>query len=248
MTRARSWLIGRAALVTSCAVLAACGTKTETQHASAEEHGRVLFSAPTASPSQSNAFACSTCHSVAPTGADTSRAWPGAALGGVTARASFWGGRERDLLRSINDCRTAFMDAPSPWTTEDEDARALYAYLAMLQGDATPFSFTLREGPVADVRPLDAARGESAYARACQTCHGTLHDGGGRLASFIPALPDEVLMQHAGLGLSAESTRGIFLRKIRRGGADAQGQSMPPFSTEALPDEDVAGLMAHFGL
>jgi thiosulfate dehydrogenase len=234
-----------ACVVVVAAASAACGTKTVTDHASAEDHGRELFSDHAASPSASNPFSCANCH---PSAGTTGRIFSGGMLAGVTTRTSFWGGAENDLLRSINDCRASFMDAPAPWTTDDDDANAMYAYLQSLAGPADPIAFTLVEPPVADVMPGDANAGAITFGAACKQCHGELHSGNGRIASFVPALPDEVIAQHASLNLTPVALRGVFVQKIRRGGADTPGQSMPPFSKETLADEDVAGLVALFGL
>jgi thiosulfate dehydrogenase len=234
-----------AVVMVAAAASAACSTKTVTDHASAEDHGRALFSDHAASPSASNPFSCASCHP----GAGTSgHIFAGGMLAGVTTRTSFWGGRENDLLRSINDCRASFMDAPAPWTEDDEDARAMYAFLESLTGPPDAIPFTLVEPPVADVMPGDAAAGTITFGGACKPCHGELHSGNGRVASFVPALPDEVIAQHASLNLTPVALRGVFVQKIRRGGADTPGQSMPPFSKEALSDDDVAGLVALFGL
>ena len=248
-TSARSSSHARAAVLAialaGASLTAACGTKMETDHARAADHGRALFSDRAASPSASNPFSCATCH---PGGDVPSHLFAGGSLAGVTTRTSFWGGRENDLLRSVNDCRASFMDAPAPWTADDDDARAMYAFLSTFGGPPDPVAFTLDEPPIADILPGDADHGAIVFAAACKTCHGTLHDGTGRVASFVPALPDEVIAQHAPLGLSAVALRDVFVQKIRRGGADTPGQSMPPFSRETISDDDVAGLVAMFGL
>ena len=234
------------AILASCFVLAACssGRTTDKGRGSAVEHGRALFDDRRASPNASNAFSCGTCHRAEKTFA---RIDPGGALGGVTSRRSFWAGQRVDLLEAINDCRTFFMDAPRPWTVEDEDARATYAFLAQLPpspSDRIPFTLV----PAADLPRGDPKRGSSAYALACKGCHGTLHEGVGRLTTFIPLLPDEVIKEHAAIAApGSPALRLVFVSKIR-GGAFRSGGSMPPFSREALADEDVAGILALFAL
>ena len=216
-------------------------SSTDTPHGSAVDHGRALFADPKASPSQSNTFACATCHRGEQA---TTSIQPGAPLGGVTARRSFWGGQRLDLLESVNDCRTFFMDARAPWTRDDEDARAMYAYLSQLPPTSTePARFTV-VSPSA-LPPGDAKRGAIAYDLACKTCHGTAHDGAGRLATFIPSLPDEVVREHS--SLAPADLRLVFIGKARMG-AFRGGGSMPPFSREVLVDEDLAGILAYFGL
>jgi mono/diheme cytochrome c family protein len=214
------------------ASLAGCSSskQTETVHADAVEHGRALFDDPKASPSVSNVFACGTCHrSGEASSADISRLDPGAPLGGVTMRRSFWGG--------------------APWTTDDEDARAMYAFLAQLgpaagsTGAGAPVPFTIVQ-PV-DLPPGDPTRGAAAFELACKQCHGSVHDGANKLAEFIPALPDEVLSTHG--GLTPVVLRNVFIGKARAG-AFRGGGSMPPFSSEVLSDADLAGIVAYFGL
>lgn len=233
----------RLALVAACLALSACvsSSSEDPPRGTAADHGRALFADPKASPSASNAFACATCHHAE--GASTTLA-PGAPLGGVTARTRFWGGQHVDLLESVNDCRMFFMDARAPWTTGDEDARAMYAYLADLPPIATaPVAFTVVSP--GDLPAGDAKRGAIAYDLACKTCHGTPHEGAGRLASFIPVLPDEVVRGHT--SLTPQQLRLVFIGKARLG-AFRGGGSMPPFSREVLADDDLAGLVAFFGL
>lgn len=217
------------------------GDDVERVRESAVEHGRALFSDPHTSPSPSNVFSCATCHPGE--GAD-GRIYPGASLAGATSRTSFWGGARVDLLESINDCRVSFMDARTPWTREDEDARAMFAYLSTQTGASTPPPFSIVY-TAPDVSPGDARRGESAYARACSPCHGSIHEGKGRLVFFAPVLPDEVVVQHA--TLSPLDRRLVFLRKIREGAFVSPVGSMPPFSREALSDDDVAGILSYLG-
>jgi cytochrome c len=235
----------RTTVVVLALALPACLTSgPEASHGTAVDHGRALFDDPKASSSASNTFTCATCHRGEPTA--LARLDPGAPLGGVTTRRTFWGGKRVDLLESINDCRAFFMDARAPWTRDDEDARAMYAFLSQLPpaGSATdPVPFTV-------VTPLDLPtgdrqRGAIAYDLACKGCHGTAHDGGGRLATFIPVLPEQVVTAHT--SLPRAELRLVFITKARAG-AFRGGGSMPPFSREVLADDDLAGIVAFFGL
>jgi thiosulfate dehydrogenase len=244
---ARPRVVASRAPVACCiaVLLAACfdGDATELTHGNAIDHGRALFSDPGASPSPSNAFSCATCHPNDST--PTVRIFPGASLAGAAARTSFWGGQRLDLLEAINDCRASFMDAPRPWTTDDEDARAMWAWLASIDdGDAAgvPFSVLVRE---ADLPAGDSEQGRELYAVACWPCHGTIHDGAGRLATFIPKLPDDVNASHAMLVLA--DRRNVFLRKAREGAFRDGTGSMPPFSREALSDTALASVFAYLG-
>jgi cytochrome c len=251
MTFARAFAVAGALGLASAACLSASGP--EIVHGTAVDHGRALFEDPKASPSASNTFTCATCHRAEANDANdaTARARidPGAPLAGVTARKTFWGGQRVDLLASVNDCRAFFMDARVPWTADDEDARAMYAFLAQLApASGAPasdaFPFTVVSNPV-DLPAGDPKRGAIAYDLACKTCHGSVHDGSGRLASFIPSLPDQVVRSHA--ELSPVQLRLVFVTKAR-GGAFRGGGSMPPFSREVLADEDLAGILAYFAL
>jgi thiosulfate dehydrogenase len=225
------------------AALAACGAgdRVEEVRGTAADHGRALFSDPRASPSASNPFSCATCH---PGEERTDRIFAGGDLAGATARAELWGGRRRDLLEAINDCRLSFMDAPAPWTKDDEDARATYAYLASRTGgpSSVPFTVVLR---APDLPRGDPARGTIAFRLACAPCHGGARSGEGRAASFVPRLPDDVDAQHA--SLAPAERRLVYLRKIREGAFRDAAGSMPPFSREALSDDDVAGILAFLG-
>jgi len=237
------------ALALSAIACSSSSSDPEIVHGTAVDHGRALFSDPKTSTSASNTFTCATCHRADAVAGGATRLDPGAVLGGVTSRTTFWGGQRVDLLESINDCRSFFMDARTPWTTDDEDARAMYAFLAQLPGapgvpSAVPF--TVVSGPV-DLPAGDPKRGAIAYDLACKTCHGTVHDGAGRLASFIPGLPDEVVRSHSPLSLSPAQLRLVFVNKARLG-AFRGGGSMPPFSREVLADDDLAGIVAFFGL
>src|SRR5205085_12060948 len=126
----------------------------------------------------------------------------------------------------------------------DDDAGAMYAYLASRGGDGAPVPFTVlvRES---DLPPGDAARGKTTYTLACQICHGAIHDASGRIASFVPILPDEVDAQHATLAI--RDRRNVYLRKAREGAFRDAAGSMPPFSREALSDEALADVLAYLG-
>jgi thiosulfate dehydrogenase len=244
MSRAHAFCISFG--VALAAAAAACSSSTEPApvHGTAIDHGRDLFRDRATSSSASNAFSCATCHAVE--ASDTvagARVLPGGMLAGATQRTSFWGGQENDLLRSINDCRGFFMDAARPWTSDDDDARAVYAYLASLPrtGNA-PVAFT-PVTVVADLPAGDAAAGEAVFREACASCHGGAHDGNGRLASFIPRLPDDVAVTHG----NGAPLRLVFIEKVRHG-AFVSGGSMAPFSREALSDDRLASLLAYLRL
>lgn len=234
------------AVVASLA-LVACSTSSTPPaivHLSAAEHGRALFSDPTASSSPLNNVACASCHRVADDASDV-RLLPGGALAGASGRASYWAGQEIELLRAVNDCRTYFMQARDAWTADDEEAKALWAYLSSLPGDAKPIPFTIVRS-VVDLPAGDPNVGGDVYARACKSCHGAVHTGEGALASQAPRIPDQVSAQH--LQYSRTDQRVIFIEKIRHGGFLGYGGFMPPFSIETLTDVQIGALLAYLGL
>ena len=108
---------------------------------------------------------------------------------------------------------------------------------------AAPVAFTV-VSPT-DLPTGDAKRGDIAFDLACRTCHGSAHDGAGRLATFIPVLPDDIVRGHA--MLTPEKLRLVSIGKARMG-AFRGGGSMPPFSREVLADDTLAGIAAFFGL
>lgn len=234
----------------ACALgIPACTTETvqkpKVVQGTAVDHGRALFSDPSASPSSLNVFSCATCHRSTNESSDTS-VFTGAALAGVTERPSFWAGQENDLLRSINDCRFYFMEAQKPWTADDEEAKAMYAYLASLPPTTTaavPFTVV---ASVADMPPGDAAAGAKVFVNACQSCHGAVHTGAGRLTERAMKLPDDTLVDHA--TYTVEEQRVVFVAKTRHGTFFGYGGSMPPFSQEALSDADLSNLLSYFQL
>lgn len=232
------------------AVLTAAGcskTDTEVVHGTALDHGRAIFSDPEASPYPLNLFSCATCHRATDDPADP-RILPGAVLAGATERPSFWGGRENDLLRSVNHCRTYFMNARHAWTTDDEEAKVLYLFLTSLT-PTDPAAHALTVVPIAEDIPAgDAQGGADIYARSCQSCHGSAHSGEGRLDERIPILPEESLGYFQSLGFDATEQRVTFVEKVRHGGFLGLYGNMPFYSTESLSDAELGALLAFLGL
>lgn len=235
-SRRVAWLVG----LSTASVLAACESpENNVLTVTTEEYGEVLFDDPRLSDAPSNEVSCGTCH--AKTEGDTSRVWTGAPMPGVTARPSYWGGSEIDLLRSINHCRYYFMSASAPWTGEEPEAVAIYAFLASLEGDESAQAFQL--GAVANPGAGDAARGADVYARACASCHGQRGTGAGALVPFADVLPDGTLAAHPPPKYDDADRRLVFVEKTRSGAFRGYGGTMPPFSVEALSDEDLAALL-----
>lgn len=219
-------------------VLSACEGKTTTETRSAVEQGEFLFSRPELSPAPGNELACSDCHAEEP------RPYlSGGSLAGATQRTTFWAGQELTLLGAINHCRYYFMLADEPWTGQEPEARALYAYLESMGGDGAPASFTI--GDVIDPGPGDAGRGKVAYDGACASCHGAKKTGEGKKTPTAPALPDTTLAQHPLGEYTKEEQRLVFVEKTRHGTFFGYGGQMPPLSLEALSDAELADILTY---
>lgn len=228
-------------------VALSCTGSPTAERRSAAEHGREIFAAPTASDSRANRFSCATCHVASPDAADM-RILPGYPLAGAPARSTYWGGKERDLLEAINDCRYYFMAAVEPWAASDERAVALYAFLSDLPPTAVaPLPFTVLP-VVTDLAAGDPARGAAVYEGSCRVCHGELHAGTGKLSDLIPALPEEPLREYDEYAFDTTQKRMTFVEKVRHGGFLGLHGNMPLWSREAMSDSDLASLLAYLGL
>lgn len=215
---------------------------------SAVDHGAALFNDPAIAGNTLNQYACATCHETGAT--DTKVVRPGGSLQGVTKRPSYWGGKELDLLRAINACAYYFMLKADPFVADDEEAKAIYAYLESIsQGPegtaAVPFTVAVT---ITDLPAGDAARGQTAYTRACSLCHGTVHSGAGRLVSRAPILPDQTLAEHPLGQYTADEQRLVFVEKTRHGGFVTYSGEMPPLSLEKLSDDDMADILQFLDL
>jgi len=246
--RGRGAIFAGAAL--ACAAIACGDPEVVEVERTAIEHGRELLFDPTlGGGSSDNRLACATCHGER---ADAASArLPGAPLAGAVARPSYWGGAEPTLLGAINQCRYYFMFADVPWTGDEVEARAIYAYLASIaDGDASAQPFTL--GEVAALPAGDASRGAGLYAAACASCHGDAYTGltGGTLRDVpsAPVLPQQTLAEHPLSEYTPEERRLVFVEKTRHGTFFGYGGQMPPFSIERLSDADLADVLAHLGL
>lgn len=236
------------ALALALAAVAACSDDPEIERRSATEHGRDLFESTKASNSSLNVFTCSTCHRAEPAPSDA-RILPGHVLAGAVDRPTFWGGQRNDLLLSINDCRYYFMNATSAWKADDEDAKAMYAFLSSLPGTA-PGALPFTVVPVAkDLPPGDRGRGEQVYEQSCRSCHGAAHTARGRLRQGIPLLPEEEVQVLTGTyGFDRTQVRVTFIEKVRHGGFLGVFGTMPLYSLEAMSDADLAALLAFLDL
>ncbi|MBL9022007.1 MAG: c-type cytochrome [Myxococcales bacterium] len=231
MSRASVLLLGALAL-------ASCSGDTTTETRSAVEHGEVLFTQPELSPAPGNELACSDCHAAEP-----APYLSGGSLAGATSRTTFWSGQELTLLGAINHCRYYFMLADEPWTGQEVEARAIYAYLESMTGDASPASFTI--GDVVDPGPGSADRGKAVYRGACESCHGAAKTGLGAKTPTAPILPDETLAQHPLDEYTVEERRLVFVEKTRHGTFFGYGGQMPPLSVEVLSDAELADILTY---
>jgi thiosulfate dehydrogenase len=215
----------------------------------AVDHGKALFRDPTIAKTSFNTYSCATCHEALP-GEAGDAILTGAPLAGAVKRPSYWGGQEVELLRSINHCLYYFMLKDKAWTAADEEAKAMYAYLESLPSDASaeePAPFTIIY-EVKDPPHGDAARGGALYTRACKSCHGPAHTGEGRLVDRAPILPEQTVSEHPSPTYSDLDRRLVFVEKVRHGSFVGYGGQMPPFSEEALSDQDLGDILEHLGL
>ncbi|HXJ19878.1 MAG TPA: c-type cytochrome [Polyangia bacterium] len=232
------------ALALASALLLMGGCGGDPPPAATTPTGAVLFGSTAIASSSLDLFSCATCHDT--TAASSTLIKPGAPLAGAPQRPSFWGGQENDLLSSINDCLTYFMDAGAPLAAKDPKADALYAYLTSLgPGSSDPVPFTVVR-TIYDIPRGDAGNGAAVFTLACSACHGNMHDGLGRLSSRIPVLPEDTLAAHASYSPSGQ--RQVFIEKVRHGGFLGYGGDMPPFSLEALSDDDLSDLLEALGV
>lgn len=218
------------------------------KHGTAIDHGAALFADPEIAGTDLNAYSCASCHENG--AADSAVVRPGGSLVGVTKRPSYWAGQELDLLRAMNACLYYFMLKDIPFTAEDEEARALYAYLDSLSAGtegtgAAPFTVVVN---ILDLPAGDATRGTATYGRACKSCHGPAHTGEGRLVQRAPILPEQTLQEHPLGDYTEKEQRLVFVEKTRHGAFVTYSGNMPPFSLEKLPDNDMADILQYLKL
>lgn len=232
-----------------CLLLASAGCGATVERETAVDRGRRTVTTPTAfSGSTFNAFSCATCHG-APKGAEgsaTATLFPGAPLGGASARPTFWGGRFVELRDAVTECVTKFQRA-ADFDVASEGARDLYAYLRSVEGDGPqgPVPFTVPP-TVVDIPRGDPTRGQGVWDGACRSCHGDAFTGNGRLGAQVAVVPNETAAFHGKDG--PDVTRLVIIEKVRHGGYLAFTGTMPPFSVEALPDGQLGDLLAFLRL
>jgi len=228
--------------VLGACLVAACGDDPVT----AAEYGEQLFQDSRLSSSQFNSFSCATCHATTPTSED-GRIYAGYTLYGSAHRGSWWGGYETNLLDAVNFCYVSFMRGVEKLPADSPQSRALYEYLVSISPDtnAQPLPYTVVKD-ITEVARGDATRGQAVYAAACQECHGAPHTGEGRLtdsASLLPEVTEDYATVFPGVPPSL-----VFIEKVRHGQFFHIGGNMPPYSKEALSDEDLGALLTFMGL
>lgn len=228
---------------------AGCPGEPEIVHKTAIEHGQALFEDPAVSGATFNTLSCATCHDARAGDSDENKS--GAPLAGAVRRPTYWGGSEDRLLGSINACLYYFMQASEPWTGDEDEATAIYAYLESLDADASeadrgavPFSIA----PLSIPATGDAARGQALYETACANCHGAKTSGEGRPIETAPLLPQQTLNAHPSPDYTDAERRLVFVEKTRHGVFLGYGGQMPPLSAERLSAEDVPDILAYLGV
>lgn len=209
--------------------------------ATAAEWGEEVFHDPGLSDSAFNVFSCATCH-------ETRAGAPPAVahtLHNVAFRGSWWGGYASRLLDAVNFCAVSFMRA-EPIEAADPRGRALYEYLVEESPDrpAPPLSITIVEN-VSDLPRGPVSRGETAWRRACRPCHGDAHTGRDRITPLASIVPE------ASIGFAKSGAFDpalVVIEKVRHGAFFGVGGTMPPFSREALSDEDLGAILNYLGL
>ena len=219
----------------------ACGP----EHRTYAQWGEALSRDPNLANSSFNHFSCTTCHVDRATAAGAA-VLPGAALAGVTQRPSWWGGTVLDLHAAMDVCLTRFMRGPA-LPPESNEAQALLAWMTE-RSQAAPVELQRAQpfsvpGAVSDLVLGVSERGRAVYSHACQSCHGDLHSGAGRLAGAV-ILPEATLQEHLPT-FGPACTRVVFIEKVRHGSFLGLAGVMPPFSMEVLGDDALADLLAY---
>jgi len=201
--------------------------------------GRELFADPGFSPSQFNAFSCATCHPTTRDAAPTIAV----SLAGAVDRAAWWGGDITSLREAADFCWVYFMRGFPSLDPADDEARALFEYLASL-GSGTPvpaLPLTVAES-IADPGRGDAGRGAAVWDRACRVCHGDPHTGEGRIADDVLTVPEA--SQAVAQELGADP-RLVVSEKVRHGQFFGVGGNMPFFALELMSDAELADLLEY---
>ncbi len=227
-------------LVIVCVVASGACTPT-----AAVDIGQTLFADPRFSGDDFNAFSCATCHDDGSSDAEA-RLYAGHSLVDSVHRDSWWGGHTVALKDAVDSCLFFFM-REQPLQADEPRARALYEYLLSISPAGSTTSslpalpLTIVEN-VTSVPRGDPVVGERVYDAACQTCHGAAGTGEGRLTELASIVPDDSVGFAAESGFTLET---VIVEKVRHGAFFGIGGTMPPFSIEALSNDDLGALLAY---
>lgn len=204
----------------------------------AVERGARLSNDPGFAESKFNAFACTTCH-----GVDSAKV--GAPLAGAFRRPTFWGGRFTTLSEAVDECGTKFMRA-EPLDPKKKKWIDLWAYLESIgdRGPKEPQPFEIVYA-IADPPRGNADAGRAVWDNACKSCHGPPKTGEGRLGT-ASIVPNDTVAEHGKDGPAI--IRQVVVEKIRHGSYLGFPGVMPPFSKQALSDQQVADVVTYLGL
>lgn len=219
--------------------LMGCASDPGVVTTTAAERGERLAGDPGFAESKFNSFSCTTCHG------DSKRIVSGAPLAGAARRPTFWGGRFTTLSEAVDECATKFMRA-APLDPTAKKWVDLWAYLESIAEkgprEAQPFDVELR---ITDLPRGSSDAGRVVWAAACRTCHGTPKTGEGRLgASSI--VPNDTVTEHSKDGPAI--VRQVVVEKVRHGSYLGFPGNMPPFSKQALTDQQIGDVLTYLGL
>lgn len=238
------------------AVMAAggCGGEVEVRQP-LSARGAELAQSPGVTGSRYNVFACTTCHAVRAGDVGT-RIFPGAPLEGAARRPSFWGGETTHLREAVERCWVFFMRGV-PEDLDGPNGQAIWAWLESI----APTGSTVGTSPVANTWPRtvgdpgaggDPTRGMAVWNRACASCHGGFSTGAGRLGPLVSIVPQATVDEHCddelppGYPDYQSYIRGVLMEKTRHGSFLGYAGTMPPFSEQALTDDEVRDLASMF--
>jgi thiosulfate dehydrogenase len=203
--------------------------------------GRALFRDPRLSPSEFNAVSCSTCHDDGG-GEGAAQVFPGHPLAGTVWRSAWWGGAAPTLKDAVDHCLVFFMRS-APLEREAPASRALYEHLLSISPETAqpPLPLTIVEN-VTSLPKGDPRVGERVYAAACASCHGDAFTGQGRLNELTSIVPGDSVSfaEQSGFPLAL-----VIIEKVRHGAFFGVSGTMPPFSVEALSDDNLSALIGY---
>jgi thiosulfate dehydrogenase len=203
------------------------------------EVGESLVADPRLSDSDFNGIACTTCHD-----GRTTSPRIASPLAGMASRSSWWGGQSPRLIDAVNFCATSFMRA-TPMEGTAPRWRAVDEYLLAQAGTAAASATMTIIENVTTVNTGSSSRGRQVWDASCRVCHGDPHTGTGRIADTVATVPEASIEYAAESGFPPAL---VVIEKVRHGAFFGVGGSMPPFSLEALSDDDLGALLGYLDL